>query len=111
MPANGAVYIPQAKIDLADIFAGATSDKGLFRNASYYGVKLGTDVVRYNIMPPAAGIQMASSGLMPALSSLIPKFHFSIEAAFGTTTHELQIVTPSEIRAVPASKRAFPLVP
>ena len=51
MPAQGAVYIQQDKVDLAEVFEGVRSDKTLFRKASYYEVDLDGDTVRFNVMP------------------------------------------------------------
>ncbi|WP_257971584.1 hypothetical protein [Vibrio parahaemolyticus] len=50
MAANGAIYIQRDNVDLKDVFDDVTSDKGIFRKPTYYDVKLGEDVVRFNIM-------------------------------------------------------------
>jgi hypothetical protein len=50
MPANAAVYIPTAKVDLSKIFSEVTSDKRLFKKASYFDVRLDKLDVRFNVM-------------------------------------------------------------
>ncbi|WP_434930444.1 hypothetical protein ACRWQM_14535 [Shewanella sp. HL-SH5] len=69
MPANGAVYIQRDKIDLADIFDGVKSDKGIFRKASYYDIPLNGDVVRFNIMT-APELSNHINGFLGYISSL-----------------------------------------
>ncbi len=51
MPANAAIYIQEDKINLADIFESVECNKGLFKNPSYFDVRLNDDIVRFNVMP------------------------------------------------------------
>lgn len=70
MPANGAVYIQkEEKINLADVFDEVSSNKGLFRKASYYDVVLNGETVRFNVMDPSA-LQNHINGFLSYINSL-----------------------------------------
>jgi hypothetical protein len=69
MPANGAVYIQEDKVNLYDIFEDVESDKGLFKKPTYYDVKLDGEVVRFNLIP-SSEIPQHINGFLGYISSL-----------------------------------------
>lgn len=50
MPANAAIYIQFEEVDLTKVLPGATSDKRPFRPATYFEVRMGDDLVRFNVL-------------------------------------------------------------
>lgn len=51
MPANGAIYIQyDTMVDLAELFEDVKSDKGLFRPPTFFDVRVGEDIIRFNVM-------------------------------------------------------------
>lgn len=69
MPAYGAVYIQRDKVDLSDVFKKVTTDKALFRKATYYDIDLNGDSVRFNVMP-SSEVPHHINGFLGYISSL-----------------------------------------
>jgi hypothetical protein len=69
MPANAAIYIQVAGVDLAKVFPGVKSDKRMFRPPTYFEFSIGQDVVRFNVMETER-IQSHVAGLLGYVRSL-----------------------------------------
>lgn len=69
MPANGAIYIQRDDVNLANVFENVTSDKTLFRKRTYFEVKLGNDIVRFNLIEPSR-LKAHIDGFLRYISSL-----------------------------------------
>jgi hypothetical protein len=69
MAANGAIYIQREKVDLSEVFDDVKSDKGFFKKATYYDVKCGEDIVRFNVMENVS-IPNHITGFLGYISSL-----------------------------------------
>lgn len=103
MPANAAIYIQQGSGDLSKVFDTVKSDKSLFRKATYYDVRLGNDVARFNVMA-ASDVKPHVEGLLRYIASLDQDEDRKQDTSFAIkhTTVVLGLETDKEFEDNPA---------
>jgi hypothetical protein len=108
MPANAALYIQRADVDLTTLFANAKTDKTPFRKATRYDVDLDGDVVRFNVME-ASRIEAHLRGFLGYIDSLDqdPERKRDAAVAIAHTTTVLGLVTDKDFEQNPAIWRSL----
>ncbi|VFQ44035.1 hypothetical protein [Desulfoluna butyratoxydans] len=104
MPASAAIYIQyDTAVDLSDLFEDVKSDNGLFKTPTFFEVRIGDDVVRFNVMERTL-VPEHIKGFLGYISSRVHDFETRADIchAIGHTRIVLGLTTDKEFEENPA---------